>query len=251
MRLAAGVVDVVCAVAVTVSSQGPAVQPVPRIPGVFGDDSVIELVRDGFVFTEGPVGAADGGLYFTDTGAQPTWIYRLEPDGRIHVFRDTLARANGLALERTGTLIAAESNGGRVSRVDADGTVAPLVAQAAPGRALVNPNDLIADRRGGIYFTDFVRGQRGAPAYVYDLPPGAAQALVIADDLQMPNGVSLTEDEKTLIVDDSRSATVTPSNSSRMAWQDVGARLRHSGASPWVEAVAPTVSRSTARVVCT
>lgn len=205
MRLAA---VVMIAMVSTVSSQGQSIQAVPGIPGVFGDASVLELVRDGFVFTEGPVGTADGGLYFTDTGVQPTRIYRLEPDGQIRLFRDTLNRANGLALERTGALIAAESNGGRVIRVKADGTAVPIVAQAASGRALINPNDLIADRRGGIYFTDFVRGQRDAPAYVYYVPPGAARALVISSDLQRPNGLTLTEDEKTLIVDDSLTNTV-------------------------------------------
>ena len=195
-------VVVTIAMALISASRAQSIQPVPRISGVFGDDSVLELVRDGFVFTEGPVGTADGGLYFTDTGVQPTRIYRLEADGRIRLFRDTLNRANGLALERSGALIAAESNGGRVIRVGTDGTVVSIVGQAASGRALINPNDLIADRRGGIYFTDFVRNQRDAPAYVYYVPPGAAQALVISSDLGRPNGLSLTDDERTLIVDD-------------------------------------------------
>ncbi len=201
-------VVVTIAIALTSVSRAQSIQPIPHIPGVFGDDSVLELVRDGFVFTEGPVGTADGGLYFTDTGAQPTRIYRLEADGRIRLFLDTLNRANGLALERSGALIAAESNGGRVIRVGTDGTVVPVVGQAAAGRPLINPNDLIADRRGGIYFTDFARSQRDAPGYVYYVPPGATQALVIASDVGRPNGLSLTDDEKTLIVDDSSGNTV-------------------------------------------
>ena len=201
-------VVVMIAMASTSVWQAQPIQSVPRIPGVFGEDSVLELVRAGFVFTEGPVGTADGGLYFTDTGVEPTRVYRLEADGRIRLFRDTLNRANGLALERSGALIAAESNGGRVIRVGTDGTVVPIVGQATSGRALINPNDLIADRRGGIYFTDFVRSQRDAPAYVYYVPPGSPQALVISGDLGRPNGLSLTDDETTLIVDDGSSNTV-------------------------------------------
>ncbi len=199
MRFAVVVMIAMASISV---SRAQSTHPVPRIPVVFGDDSVLELVRDGFVFTEGPVGTADGGLYFTDTGIQPTRVYRLAPDGQIRLLRDDLNRANGLALARSGALLAAESNGGRVIRVEADGTVVPLVAQSADGRALINPNDLIADRRGGIYFTDFVRAQRDAPAYVYFVPPGARQALVLSSEIRRPNGLSLTEDERTLIVDD-------------------------------------------------
>jgi hypothetical protein len=36
------------------------------IPGVLAPGVEPELVQEGFVFTEGPVGTADGGLYFSD-----------------------------------------------------------------------------------------------------------------------------------------------------------------------------------------
>jgi len=182
--------------------------PIPKIPGVFADDAVLELMGDGFGGTEGPVGTADGGLFFTDTGVQPTRIYRLTPDDRIVLLRDDLQRANGLALDRRGALLVAESDGGRISRVDADGTVVSLVSQAAGGRALINPNDLILNERGGIYFTDFVRAQRDAPAYVYYLPPGADEAVVLSTELRRPNGLSLSEDESALIVDDTFDDTI-------------------------------------------
>jgi gluconolactonase len=206
-------VVVTATLALTAGSGAQSLQPVPRVPGVFGDGSALDLVRDGFGFTEGPVGTADGGLYFTDTGVQPTRIYRLEPDGEIRLFRDTLNRANGLALERDGKLIAAESNGGRIIRVGTDGGIVSIASKATTGQALINPNDLIADRRGGIYFTHFVRGVRGQvvsdrQGFVYYVPPGATQAVVIANDLGRPNGLSLTDDEKTLIVDDSDSDKV-------------------------------------------
>ena len=38
----------------------------PGIPGVVAPGVEPELVKDGFMFTEGPVGTPDGGLYFTD-----------------------------------------------------------------------------------------------------------------------------------------------------------------------------------------
>lgn len=89
MRLA---VVVTVMVVLTAGSLAQSLPSAHRVPGVFGDGSALGLVRDGFGFTEGPVGTADGGLSFTDTGVQPTRIYRLDPDGQIRLFRDTLRR---------------------------------------------------------------------------------------------------------------------------------------------------------------
>ena len=43
---------------------------VAGIPGVVAKGAAVELVKGGFTFTEGPVGTADGGLYFTDLGTK-------------------------------------------------------------------------------------------------------------------------------------------------------------------------------------
>ena len=45
----------------------------------------VELVRESFVFTEGPVGLPDGGLLFTDLRA--SLVYRIEPTGGLSLFR--------------------------------------------------------------------------------------------------------------------------------------------------------------------
>ena len=48
----------------------------------------------------------------------------------------------------------------------------------------------------------------GRTAYVYYLPPGAKQPIVIDDQIARPNGLTLTRDGKTLIVDDTLNPTV-------------------------------------------
>ena len=53
------------------------------IPGVLAPGVASELVQEGFVFTEGPLGAADGSLYFSDIRANKT--YRLDPAGNFSV----------------------------------------------------------------------------------------------------------------------------------------------------------------------
>jgi len=178
------------------------------IHGVTAADAKVELVQEGFVFTEGPLPTADGGLYFSDLQAGNK-TYRMDPSGKIAVFRDKTNGTNGLALDRKGMLYGAEGDGKRVSKVDASGN-AMLVTQGPGGAPLLAPNDLIFDAKGGIYFTD--PGPRpvvpGRKAFVYYLPAGAKDPRMIDDSITRPNGLTLTHDGKTLIVDDTVGDTV-------------------------------------------
>src|SRR5262245_63598165 len=65
-----------------VSAQSPT-----GIAGVVAPGVEPQLIQEGFVFTEGPVGTPDGGLYFSDI--RPNRIFRLdtygEKIGRAHV----------------------------------------------------------------------------------------------------------------------------------------------------------------------
>src|SRR5947208_13677590 len=178
------------------------------IKGVVPENTRPELVQEGFMFTEGPVGSADGGLYFSDImGADKT--YRLDQGGKISLYRTGTNGTNGLALMRDGSLIGAEGTGKRISKAGAGGSAVTLT-EGITGTDLMAPNDLILDARGGIYFTD--PGPRpvvpGRKAYVYYLPAGAKQPVVIDDQIARPNGLTLTRDGKTLIVDDTLNPTV-------------------------------------------
>src|SRR6266513_3490993 len=77
------------------------------IKGVVAANVRPELVQEMFTFTEGPVGTADGGLYFSDImGADKT--YRLDSTGKITLHRSNTNGTNGLALMRDNSLIGAE-----------------------------------------------------------------------------------------------------------------------------------------------
>ncbi len=171
------------------------------IPGVVAEGSMVELVQEGFGFTEGPVGTADGGLFFTDLSGS-NHIYRMDPTGKIAVAPGSTTRGNGTALTRKGDFVMAE--GQRISGIGPDGRVAPLTGGTAEGPLLAT-NDLIVDDKGGIYFTDpgprpVVPGRKG---YVYYLPAGSSQSLAMDNQCCVrPNGIALTTDGKTLFVDD-------------------------------------------------
>jgi gluconolactonase len=178
------------------------------IAGVVAPGVAPELVQEGFVFTEGPVGTPDGGLYFSDI--RPNRIYHLDPSGKISLVREQTNGANGLALTREGDLLAAEGEGKRISRRSRDGGVVTTVTEGIAGKPFLSPNDVLVDANGGIYITD--PGPRpvvpGRTAYVYYLPAGAKEPIVIDDQIARPNGITLTRDGKTLIVNDTLGPTV-------------------------------------------
>jgi gluconolactonase len=171
----------------------------------------VEKVRGGFTFTEGPVWVASQGLLlFSDIPADT--IHQLQPPATFTVLRIPSGHSNGLGIDAQGRLIASEGGNRRVSRTGADGTVV-TVADRWQGKRLNSPNDNIARSDGTIYFTD--------PPY--GIPPGEARELdfqgvfridpagtlhLESMDMNRPNGVALSPDEKTLYVDDSEDGLV-------------------------------------------
>ena len=171
------------------------------IAGVVRGGLEVELVQEGFKFTEGPVGTPDGGLYFTDLRASR--IHRVDPNGKVSLYREPTGETNGLALTRSGQLVGIEAVGKRVTRINPDGTTTEL-SRGDGSKPLAVPNDLIVDAKGGIYFTDpharpVVPGRKHQ---VYYLPAGQSKAIVVDETMTRPNGLTLTLDGKTLLVAD-------------------------------------------------
>jgi gluconolactonase len=187
------------------SDFGWAQNPPPQsaISGVISADVRVELIKDGFQALEGPVAAPGGALYFSDIAANRT--YRLDKNGNVSIWRENTNGTNGLFLLKDGRLLGAEGVGRRIVAVMPDGRVSPL-ATGFGGKPFRSPNDLIPDKKGGIYFTDF--GPRPAPnvapkepGNVYYIRPNG-EVFLVNDQIQRPNGISLSLDEKTLYVDD-------------------------------------------------
>lgn len=202
LRLIPGV-TLLFLVAVDVRAQEPL--RVAGIPGVVAAGAIVELVKEDFKFTEGPVVTPDGSLYFTDIRANR--IYRLDPSGAIEVFRENTNGANGLALDPSGNLVAVEGDGKRVIRMDRRGTVTAVATSATAGQVFLRPNDLIVDRRGGIYVTDPGPGDNAGKAFVYYIRPDG-HVILVSDEISRPNGLTLTLDGKVLLVDDTRGQTI-------------------------------------------
>lgn len=182
-------------------NQAAPVTRTPAIAGVVAAGTQIELIKEGFTGTEGPVVLPDGSLIFTETPANR--ITRIASDGTTTTFLDDSNGANGLGFAANGDLYAVQVLKPRVGIVYPPQR-ARVLAEQFEGLPFGRPNDLVLDRQGGVYFTD-----SGAPAKP-DQPPVAKPAVYhitprgvlqrVANDIERPNGIQLSPDEKVLYV---------------------------------------------------
>lgn len=156
---------------------------------------------------EGPAADADGNVYFTDILMQR--IMRFSRDGQFSVFRENSNVANGLVIDPQGRLVAAEGSesptairngmktGGipRVTRTDLKTGEIETLAEQYEGRPLSGPNDVTYDGRGRLYFTD----SSGAAVYRIDAP-GRLARILAAPDVERPNGIQISPDDRTLYI---------------------------------------------------
>jgi gluconolactonase len=175
------------------------------IEGVVAANSKLEFIRDGFDGTEGPISLKDGSVIFTETKANR--ITRILADNRVSTYLENTNGANGLAFSPDGELIAVQTGQPKVG-VLAPASKAKVLAEKFEGQGFQRPNDLVRAQNGAIYFTDIgVRPSKENPnpgpsrAAVYYLSPKGVLSKVVSD-LERPNGVQLSTNEKTLYVAD-------------------------------------------------
>lgn len=169
----------------------------------------VELVSDGFTFTEGPTWrTAEQRLLFTDI--PEATIYQLTPPDDVAVFRPNSAGANGLDSDLDGLLLAAEHANRRVSRTLENGTIVD-VASEYEGERLNSPNDIAVRSDGTIYFTDPPYGinpstqQELAFNGVFRVDTEGALTVEWQGAMSTrPNGLVLSPDERTLYVADTQ-----------------------------------------------
>ena len=172
----------------------------PAIPGVVAAGTKIEVVKYGLRGADGGVGMPNGDLLVTTGGG----VSEIDKDGNPTVIVPDAAGAAGLALDSKGRIIGAQYSK-KVSILYPKESAAVL-ADSYDGKPFIRPNDLVVDKKGGIYFTDCYqigakRSPDDLPQAVYYIPPGG-KVIRVADDVNRPNGITLTPNQKTLIVND-------------------------------------------------
>jgi gluconolactonase len=167
----------------------------PNIPGVVKGGTTVALITDQLNGTEGPVALPDGTVAFTEGGARR--LTRIDREGKLSTFVDNI-QSGGLGFDQKGRLIANDNTDGKqgIYIVYPKGSERMLVDRKTPG--FMGANDLVVDRKGGVYFTQPNERNVG-----YILPDGKGMKIV-AQDITRPNGIQLSPDEKILYVNDAR-----------------------------------------------
>src|SRR5437879_4939181 len=184
--------------------QGPPAETVtPNIPGVVAAGTKVQIIKAGFEGTEGPVAMPDGSVIFTNA----THLTKIDTDDKVSMFLDNPDLANGLAFDSKGRLIGVMTAPGKTGvAVMYPKGKETVLADKADGKPFGRPNDLVVDKKGGVYFTDpgpnaqqIEQGMIAVKPIVYYLPAGG-KPIKIAEGIERPNGIQLSPDEKILYV---------------------------------------------------
>jgi len=159
---------------------------------------------------EGPAWHPELGLLTSGEGN----INRRDRNGNTSVYREN-AGSNGLMFDRQGRLVICEPVRRRVTRIEADGSTTVL-AETFGGKKFNQPNDLTIDSRNRIYFSDPRYGDRAGMELldengrtiegVYRIDVDGHVARIINHEVDRPNGLVVTQDDKYLFVADNNNS---------------------------------------------
>jgi len=199
--------------------------PDPRIkildarftPLVLGN-AAIETIASGCRFTEGPVWFGDLRCLLWSDIPNDRMMKWEEETGAVSLFRKPSHYANGNTRDRQGRLITCEMDAQRLTRTECDGTIAVL-ADSFDGKKLTGPNDVVVKSDGSMWFSDNGAGIRGnylghkaiaeLPYRVYRIDGRTGQTTIAVGDMERPNGLCFSPDEKRLYVVDTPGGTKT------------------------------------------
>jgi gluconolactonase len=194
----------------------------PALDKLVPTDAKMEVAGEGYIWCEGPAWVRDGNfLLFSDipNNAIMRWDAKsgsklfLKPAGYTGKDpRGGESGSNGLAIDRKGRLILCQHGDRRVARLDSSlkdpQPKYVTLADRYEGKRLNSPNDAVVDSKNAIYFTDPPYGlEKGMDdpkkelsfQGVYRIGPDGKLTL-LTKDMERPNGIALSPDEKILYV---------------------------------------------------
>ena len=214
----------------------------PSLDDIVDPSAKLETLGDRFTLTEGPVWVPegqDGYLLFSENAGNV--IYKWQAGKPLSVFLEKsgftgtdmskvgaqtvagripilLVGSNGLALDPNGRLVVLAMNDRTVYRLEADGK-RTILADRWEGKRFNGPNDIVIKSNGSIYFTDTPWGlresekdpQREIPFHGFYLVKDGKVTLLGSDAAEhggIPNGITLSPDEKYLYVTAARRGTL-------------------------------------------
>ena len=191
-----------------------------QLDKLLAPEAKLEILADGFTWTEGPVwmgDATNGHLLFSDIPRNSIfkWTAKngiqlfMNPSGYTGVtFYGLEPGSNGLLKDLDGNLVLCEHGDRRVSVLTPGGGKRTL-ADNYQGKRLNSPNDAALKSNGDLYFTDPPYGlpsrendpRRELEHFgVYRISKKDGSLTLLTTELARPNGIGFSPDEKTLYV---------------------------------------------------
>lgn len=172
----------------------------------------LQRLHVGSMWAEGPAWNGVGRyLVWSDipNNLQYRWI---ADDNRVTVFRNPSGYSNGNTFDREGRQLSCEHAGRRVARYETNGTVT-TIAEKFENKRLNSPNDVVVHPSdGSIWFTDPTYGINGnyegfvatpeSKQAVYRVDAQSGAIAKVTDEVNQPNGLAFSPDQKKLYVGD-------------------------------------------------
>lgn len=192
----------------------------PALDGIVSKHARIELIAEGFIWSEGPVWQPFGQkLLFSDVPENKIYQWNdlaglslfIAPSGYTGTGKEGGSGSNGLTLDPEGNLIICQQGDRVISKlIDGSDSLNPKFAQMVTdfqGKKFNSPNDLVYDANGNLYFTDPAFGlgkEKGELGYrgIYFFSKDG-QLHLLSKEVEFPNGIAASSDNKTLYVADS------------------------------------------------
>jgi sugar lactone lactonase YvrE len=145
----------------------------------------------------------DGRLWFCNWIDRQVVAAGMDGTAEVILARDPDSHSMGYSIDwlPDGRLL---TTGDKIQRQEPDGSMVILAEQHA--------NEIVVDERGNAYVNgadfDFVGGGAPKPGYI-KLLTQAGELHQVADDIQFPNGMVITPDNRTLIISESFAGRLT------------------------------------------
>ena len=191
----------------------------PEIDNLIEKSAKIEILADGFEWSEGPVWSSQlNSVLFSDVPENV--IYSWNEDKGLGTFTRPIgysgkvpnlkkAGTNGLTIDADGNLIICMHGDRKITRLEKLNINRKVtLVNSFDGNLLNSPNDLVYDSKGNLYFTDppygLLEGDNDKLKEiefngVYKVSPNG-DIEVLVKNLTRPNGISVSNDEKILYV---------------------------------------------------
>ena len=199
------------------------------IENIINSTAEIEELVDSLFIPEGPVwDESSNSLLFVDVLSNKLYKWNEENGASEYIspsgntgYAPNLGQgilgANGLAIDSEGNILACQHGDRRIARIANKSSNDPMfetIVDNFEGQTFNSPNDLTISKDGSIYFSDPAFGFFDLDSFqfvdselrqldfngIYKFNPKTKITELITKDIDLPNGLALSPDEKTLYI---------------------------------------------------